>query len=162
MGDARRDGYPGSPACCRGKRGVCTQAIGRSRGGLSTKIHLISDAHGNPVDFVISQGQMRESQHAISLLVGVDAEYVFGDRAYDGSPIREAIAAMGAEAVIPPHPCRKEPATYDGYLYRARHAIENLFAKLKQYRSLATRYDKTMRNYSAMVAIACVLTWLRI
>lgn len=77
-------------------------------------------------------------------------------------PIREAIAAMGAEAVIPPHPCRKEPATYDRYLYRARHAIENLFAKLKQYRSLATRYDKTMCNYSAMVAIAYVLTWLRI
>jgi len=138
------------------------QGIGRSRGGLSTKIHLIGDAHGNPVDFVLTPGQMHESRHAISLLVGVDAEYVFGDRAYDGSPIREAIADMGAEAVIPPHPCRKAPAAYDRHLYRARHAIENLFAKLKQYRSLATRYDKTMRNYSAMVAIACVPAWLRI
>ena len=108
------------------------QGIGRSRGGLSTKIHLIGDAHGNPVDFVLTQGQMHESRHAISLLVGVDAEYVFGDRAYDGSSIREAIADMGAEAVIPPHPCRKSPAAYDRYLYRARHAIENLFAKLKQ------------------------------
>lgn len=95
-------------------------------------------------------------------MASLDAEYVFGDRAYDGSPIREAIAAMGAEAVIPTHPCRKESEAYDRYLYRARHAIENLFAKLKQYRRLATRYDKTMRNYSAMVAVACVLTWLRI
>jgi transposase len=138
------------------------QGLGRSRGGFSTKIHLIADAHGNPVDFVLSPGQMHESRHAISLLVGVEAECVLGDRAYDGSPIREAIAAMGADAVIPPHPRRKEPASYDRYLYRARHAIENLFAKLKQYRSLATRYDKTMRNYSAMVAIACLLTWLRI
>ena len=90
------------------------------------------------------------------------AECVLGDRAYDGSSIRDAIAATGAEAVIPPHPQRKEPAAYERYLYRARDAIENLFAKLKQYHSLATRYDKTMHNYSAMVAIACLLTWLRI
>jgi transposase len=105
---------------------------------------------------------MHESRHAITLLAGVQAKCVLGDRAYDGSPIREVIATMGADAVIPPHPRRKAPAPYDRYLYRARHAIENLFAKLKQYRSLATRYDKTMRNYSAMVAIACMLTWLRI
>lgn len=114
------------------------------------------------MDFLISPGQSHESRYAISLLVGVEADHVLGDRAYDGSPIREAIADMGAEAVIPPHPCRKSPAYYDRHLYKARHAIENLFAKLKQYRSIATRYDKTMRNYSAMVAIACLLTWLRI
>jgi transposase len=114
------------------------------------------------VDFLVSPGQTHESRHAIGLLMGVDAGYVLGDRAYDGSSIREAISAMGAEAVIPPHPRRKTPASYDRHLYKARHAIENLFAKLKQYRSLATRYDKTMRNYSAMVAIACMLTWLRI
>ncbi len=114
------------------------------------------------MDFVITPGQAHESRHAISLLVGVEADYVLGDRAYDGSAIRDHIASMNAEAVVPPHPCRKAPARFDTHLYKARHAIENLFAKLKQYRSLATRYDKTMRNYSAMVAIACVLTWLRI
>jgi len=110
---------------------------------------------------VLSPGQAHESRHAVSLLAGVKADCVLGDRAYDGSTIRDHIAGMGAQAVIPPHPCRKTPATYDTHLYKARHAIENLFAKLKQYRSLATRYDKTMRNYSAMVAIACMLTWLR-
>ncbi|WLT30905.1 hypothetical protein [Geothrix sp. PMB-07] len=68
---------------------------------------------------------------------------------------------MGAEEVIPPHPCRKNPASYDRNLYKARHAIENLFPKLKQHSSLAIRYDMSMRNYSAMVAIACLLTWLR-
>jgi transposase len=114
------------------------------------------------VDFLVSPGQTHESRYAIGLLMGVEAGFVLGDRAYDGSPIREAIAEMGAEAVIPPHPRRTNPASYDRHLYKARHAIENLFAKLKQYRSLATRYDKTMRNYSAMVAIACLLTWLRI
>ena len=136
--------------------GTCTQALGRSQGGFSSKIHLIADAHGNPVDFLVGPGQTHESRHAIGLLMGVDAGYVLGDRAYDISPIREAIATMGAEAVIPPHPRRKTPASYDRHLYKARHAIENLFAKLKQYRN-----DKTMRNYSAMVAIACLLTWLR-
>ena len=103
------------------------------------------------MDFVLSPGQTHESRHAVGLLAGVQAGCVLGDRAYDGAPIRNAIAEMGAEAVIPPHPCRKAPATDDTHPYRARHAIENLFAKLKQYRSLATRYDKTMRNYSAMV-----------
>lgn len=162
MGDARWNRDPRAPALCGCKRGTCAQGLGRSRGGFSTKIHLIADAHGNPVDFVITPGQAHESRHAISLLMGVEADYVLGDRAYDGSAIRDHIAGMGAEAVVPPHPCRKAPATFDSHLYKARHAIENLFAKLKQYRSLATRYDKTMRNYSAMVAIACVLTWLRI
>lgn len=162
MGDARWNRHSRPPARRGCKRGTCTQALGRSRGGFSTKIHLIADAHGNPVDFLVSPGQTHESRYAIGLLMGVDAGYVLGDRAYDGSPIRDAIAAMGADAVIPPHPRRKAPASYDRHLYKARHAIENLFAKLKQYRSLATRYDKTMRNYSAMVAIACLLTWLRI
>jgi transposase len=94
--------------------------------------------------------------------MGRDAKAVLGDRAYDGKSCWEQIAAIGAEAVVPPHPCRKDPATFDRHLYKARQTIENLFAKLKQYRSLATRYDKTMRIYSAMVAIACVLTWLRL
>lgn len=162
MGDVGWDCDSSPSTRRRRKRGTFTQALGRSRGGFSTKIHLIADAHGNPVDFLVSPGQTHESRHAIGLLMGVEAGCVLGDRAYDGAPIREAIAEMGAEAVIPPHPRRNTPAPYDRHLYKARHAIENLFAKLKQYRSLATRYDKTMRNYSAMVAIACLLTWLRI
>ena len=85
-----------------------------------------------------------------------------GDRAYDGNPVRKAVAAIGAEAVIPPHPCRKHPAAFDAVRYRSRHAIENAFARLKQFRSLATRFDKTARSYAAQVAIACILVWLKI
>jgi transposase len=114
------------------------------------------------VDFVLTPGQSHESKQLGSLLMGRETGTVLGDRAYDGKPCRDQIAAIGAVAVVPPHPCRKAPVAFDRHLYKARHAIENLFAKLKQYRSLATRYDKTMRNYSAMVAIACVLTWLRL
>jgi len=94
--------------------------------------------------------------------MGRDAGAVLGDRAYDGKSCRDQLASIGAEAVVRPHPCRKDPATFDRHLHKARRAIENLFAKLKQYRSLATRCDMTMCNYSAMVAIACVLTWLRL
>jgi transposase len=138
------------------------QALGRSRGGISTKIHLISDAHGNPLDFLITPGQAHESKSAQALLCGWKAKCVLGDRAYDGGPVRKVIADMGAEAVIPPHPCRKKPALYDSFLYKARHAIENGFARLKQFRSLATRYDKSARNYAAQVTIACIVLWLRL
>ncbi len=162
MGHGRWHCHPRPPACGWCKRGTYIQALGRSRGGFSTKVHLIGDAHGNPVNFVLTPGQSHESNQLGSLLMGLDAGAVLADRAYDGKSCRDQIASIGAEAVVPPHPCRKTPAAFDVHLYKARHAIENLFAKLKQYRSLATRYDKTMRNYSAMVAIACVLTWLRL
>jgi transposase len=114
------------------------------------------------LDFLITPGQAHESRSAETLLWGWKAKCVLGDRAYDGDPVRKVIAAMGAEAVIPPHPCRKHPAAYDAFLYKARHAIENAFAKLKRFRSLATRYDKSARSYAAQVAIACIVVWLKL
>jgi transposase len=103
------------------------------------------------------------ARHAAqALLCGRKAKCVLGDRAYDGGPVRKAIAEMGAEAVIPPHPCRKKPAPCDSFLYEARHAIENGFARLKQFRSLATRYDKSVRSCAAQVAIDCIVLWLRL
>jgi len=162
MGHDRWNHCPGPPTFRGPKGGLGNQALGRSRGGISTKIHLISDAHGNPLDFLITPGQAHESRSAEALLCGWKAEYVLGDRAYDGDPVRKVIEAMGAEAVIPPHPCRKKPATYDCFLYKARHAIENAFARLKQFRSLATRFDKTARSYAAQVAIACIVVWLKL
>jgi transposase len=72
------------------------------------------------------------------------------------------ILDMGAEVVISPRSCRRTPIEYDHFLYRARHAAEHLFAKMKQFLSLATRYDKTTRNYAAMVTIACMVIWLRL
>ena len=162
MGDVGWDDRSGPSALSRSKRGLFHQALGRSRGGISTKIHLICDAHGNPLDFVLTGGQAHESKTAATLLCGWNAGYVLADRAYDGNSVRRVIEEMGAEAVIPPHPCRTAPATYDRHLYKARHAIENGFAKLKQFRSLATRYDKTARNYAAQVALACIVVWLRL
>lgn len=101
---------------------------------------------------------------------------MLGDRAYDGNPVRKVVEAMGATAVIPPHPRRKSPAVWDSHLYKARHAIENGFAKLKQFRALATRFERfqfasripggdterTARSFSAQVALACIVIWLRL
>jgi transposase len=110
---------------------------------------------------VLTAGQAHESRAAQTLLNGWQAKFVLGDRAYDGNPVRRAVAAIGAEAVIPPHPCRKHPAALDAVRYRSRHALENAFARLKQFRRLATRYDKTARSYAAQVAIACIVVWLK-
>ncbi len=87
---------------------------------------------------------------------------VIADKGYDDNRTRAAIQEMGAEVVIPSRSCRKAVIDHDVFLYRARHAVENLFAKLKHFRSLATRYDNTTRNYAAMVAIACMVIWLRL
>jgi transposase len=150
------------PAFGGSKGGHWNQALGRSRGGFSTKIHLICDAHGNPLDFLITPGQANESRFAEGLLCGWNAGYVLGDRAYDGNPVRKVIEAMGARAVIPPHPRRKNPVAWDSHISKARHAIENGFAKLKQFRALATRFDKTIRSFTAQVALACIVIWLRL
>ena len=123
---------------------------------------MICDSHGNPLDFVLTEGQTHDCTQSATLLVGKTALAVIADKGYDDNRTRGIILDMGLEVVIPPRSCRKTPIEYDRYLYRARHAIENLFAKIKHFRSLATRYDKTARNYSAMVAIACMLVWLRL
>jgi len=123
---------------------------------------MICDSHGNPLDFVLTAGQINDCTQSCTLLAGRTAVAVIADKGYDDNRTRGTIQEMGAEVVIPPRSCRKTPIAYDAYLYRARHAVENLFAKLKHFRSLATRYDKLTRNYAAMVAIACVVIWLRL
>jgi transposase len=129
---------------------------------LSTKVHLICDSHGNPIDFVLTGGQTHDCTQSCTLLLGKTAVAVLADKGYDDNRTRSTIQEMGAEVVIPSRSCRKEAIDHDAYLYRARHAVENVFAKMKHFRSLATRYDKLTRNYAARVAIACMVIWLRL
>ena len=114
------------------------------------------------MDYTLTPGQVHDATQAETLLFGKKGHHILADKGYDADRIIECIREMGAQAVIPAKSNRKVPRWYDAHLYMGRHAIENAFAKLKQYRSLATRYDKTMRNFAAMVAIACILTWLRL
>jgi len=130
---------------------------GRSRGGLSTKIHLAVRGLGCPVRFILTAGQKCDA----ALLEGAPAEVVIADAAYDADHVREAVAEKGAEAVIPNNPSRALKHPLDEDLYAQRHLIECCISKLKHFRRVATRYEKTMRNYSAIVAIASILLWLR-
>ena len=129
------------------KRGSEDQALGRSRGGLSTKIHMAVRGLGCPVRFTLTAGQKGDAPQAAALIEGLPAEVVMADTAYDADHLRQAIAAKGALAVIPNNPSRAFKYPLDKHLYAQRHLVECCFSKLKQFRRVATRFEKTARNY---------------
>lgn len=135
-----------------------TEALGRSRGGFSTKVHLVCDALGNPIRFVVTPGQWAEVTQAEMLLSGLDAEAVIADKGYDADGLIAQIESSGAEAVIPPRRNRTLQRDYDRNLYADRNKVERLFNRLKHYRRVATRYEKTARRYLAMVQVAAIMT----
>lgn len=137
------------------------QAIGRSKGGLSTKINTVVDALGNPIDFVLTPGQACDLDGSDQLLPGLEAQTILADKAYDADErVIEPLLAAGKKIVIPSKKNRKEPRTLDQELYKARHLIENFFCKLKQFRAIATRYEKTARNFLAAIHLVAVTIWL--
>ncbi len=133
------------------------QAILRSRGGLSTKIHALVDALGNPLGFLLTPGQAHDLVGADALLPQMTADLLIADKAFDADRrVLQPLAAAGKAAVIPPRQNRTTPRDFDRELYKGRHLIENFFCKLKQFRAIATRYDKTARNFLAAVHLAAV------
>lgn len=137
-------------------------AIGRSVAGNSTKIHLAVDAFGLPIDFTVTGGQVHDAKECQNLLKELTELKMFiADKGYDSEPIREQVKAMGAESNIPRKSNSKTGNdTMDWCLYKYRHLVENAFARLKHFRSIATRYDKLKRNYEGMVFLACSVMWL--
>src|SRR5215475_2523599 len=137
------------------------QALGRSRGGLSTKIHALVDALGKPLRFLLTPGQVHDLAGADALLPHMTANRLIADRAFDADGrVLGPLAAAGKSAVIPPRPNRLTPREFDRELYKERHLIENFFCKLKQFRAIATRYDKTARNFLAAIHLAAATIWL--
>ena len=138
------------------------QAIGRSKGGLSTKIHTTCDALGNPTGFHLTAGQDSDLEGADELIDKLTrAESVLADKAYDADErVRHKLKQHGCIQVIPFKKNRVNPKDYDKELYKARHLIENFFARLKQYRAIATRYDKTARNFLGAIYMAAAIIWL--
>ena len=116
---------------------------------------------GCPVRFTLTGGQKGDAPQADGLIEGLPAEIVMADAAYDSDRLREAIACKGAVAVIPNNPSRTKKYELDKHLYAQRHLIECCFSKLKQFRRVATRFEKTARNYLAVVTIAATVLWLR-
>ena len=128
---------------------------------MSTKIHTLVDALGNPVGFHLTSGQAHDLHGADALLPDMQAETLLADKAYDADKrVLDPLSAAGKRAVIPSKANRKAPRPFDRETYKARHLIENFFAKLKQFRAIATRYDKTARNFLGAVHLAAAVIWL--
>ena len=128
---------------------------------MSTKIHAAGDALGNPVRLLASPGQRNDIALAHDLIAGFAPGAVLGDKGYDADPLAEAVETSGAAVVIPPKRNRKSPRTYDRDLYKERNKIERFFNKLKQFRRVATRYDKLLVNFMGFVKLAAIAIWLR-
>lgn len=136
--------------------------MGRSRGGLTTKIHAVVDANGLPISLCLSEGQAYDGHSAHLMLDSLTpGSILLADRAYDADKLRKAIASKGAFANIPPMPRRTRRSAFSPFLYRYRNLVERFFNKLKHFRAVATRYDKREDNFLASVQLASIRIWLR-
>jgi transposase len=138
------------------------QLMGRSRGGLTSKIHAVVDANGLPVRLALTRGETHDNRLAGKLLSRLKSgSMLLADRGYDADWIRGLAMRRGAWANIPPKRNRSNPINFSPYLYRDRNRIERFFNRIKQCRRVATRYDKLASNYLAFVQLASIRLWLR-
>jgi len=137
------------------------EALGRSKGGFTTKIHVMVDALGNPLDFILTGGQVPDVTQAKALLEGKEATYAIMDKAYDADYVLEQIDKQGMTAVIPPKSNRKCQRDYDQHVYKERHLVECFINKIKHYRRVFSRFDKTTRNFMSFIRFASTLIWMR-
>lgn len=139
-----------------------TRLMGRSRGGLTTKIHACVDTNGLPVRLELTTGEAHDNRLVTELLSDMKSgAMLLADRGYDADWIREFAGQRGAWANIPPKSNRKDPICFSPYLYRARNLVERFFNRIKQCRRVATRYDKLAANYLAFIKLAAIRIWLR-
>ncbi len=148
-------------ACAAGYGEQKSEGLGRSMGGFTTKIHAKVDAHGNPLKFIITPGQTSDVTQAESLLNGVLNSYVIADKAYGSAEVRAQIRNQNCKDVIPSKANSINPTDYDKYIYRERHAIECFFGKLKYFRRVFSRFDKSARNFTAFLSFVGACIWLR-
>ncbi len=136
--------------------------MGRSRGGLTTKIHALVDAMGLPIALKLTEGQAHDGRSAEDMFETVGAgNILLPDRAYDSNALRDKLAKRYAWANTRAMAHRVDPPAFSGWLYRQRNAVERFFNKLKHFRAVATRYDKRDDNYLASVKLASLRIWLR-
>lgn len=144
--------------------GQLAQAMGRSKASLSTKIHLAADALGYPLGFILTGANVSDFDQCKPLLrshLRPGASAIM-DKGYDSDAIRAYVNQLGGVAVIALHPNRAKKPPFDEHLYYERHRIENLFARLKAFRRIATRYEKLHTTFAAMLTLACLLVWLKL
>jgi transposase len=136
--------------------------MGRSRGGLTTKIHALVDGNGLPVALKLTEGQAHDGVSAADMLEGWgEGQILLADRAYDSDRLRETLGERGAFAIIKPIRSRKRTIPFSPWLYRQRNLVERFFSKLKHYRAVATRYEKHADTFLAAVKLAAARIWMR-
>ena len=136
--------------------------MGRSRGGLTTKIHALVDANGLPILLKLTEGQAHDGRSAADMLDGIGKDQVLlADRAYDSNALREKLGERGAWANIRPLANRRDKPAFSAFLYKYRNLVERFFNKIKHFRAVATRYEKHDANYLALVKLASAKIWMR-
>ena len=128
---------------------------------MTTKLHALCDALGNPLRLILTAGQVADCTQAELLLIGITAENVLGDKGYDSDAIVDIIVQSGASAVIPPKENRTVQRLCDFALYCERNLVERFFNKIKHYRAIAIRHAKRARNYMAFVSLVSTMLWLK-
>jgi transposase len=164
VGVGRFDEYQSPSAGGRPKKSeAASAALGRSKGGLTTKIHAAVDALGNPVHVHLSGGQEPDCKHFDKIANALPAEVkaIVGDKGYDTNAVVERIKQYQAEVVIPSKSNRKDEREIDENLYEDRNKVERFFLKIKQYRAVATRYDKKAACFLAVIHLASIMCWLK-
>jgi transposase len=144
------------------KKGAVPRRIGRTKGGLNSKLHAVCDGEGRPLVMLLSEGQMSDYKGAALMLDALPpAKTLLGDRGYDAGWFRNALAARGVIPCIPSKSNRKIPLAHDRILYRQRHKIENMFARLKDWRRIHTRYDRCAHTFFSAICIAAtIIFWI--
>jgi transposase len=136
--------------------------MGRSRGGLTTKIHAVVDALGRPITLKLTEGQAHDGRSGADMVETIGAgQTLLADRGYDSDGLRDQLAKRGATANIRLMPNRKRIPAFDHELYKKRNRVERFFCKIKHFRAVATRYDKRDDNFLASVQLASLRIWLR-
>ena len=136
------------------------QCLGRSRDGFSSKIHLLVDALGFPLQFILTGGERHDFSQAESLLAPFHFGAVIADKGYSSDRLRELLTAKQVEVVIPPRRYRRQPHDYDRLRYKERNIVERFINRIKWYRRIFTRYDKLARRFMAFLHFAATLIWL--
>ncbi|WP_387490331.1 IS5 family transposase [Photorhabdus sp. RM96S] len=156
---------------------IADHGLGRSQGGYGSKIHLAVDGKGHPLNVVLSAGQCHESQYAVRLLDGLGiqrkngfmkrrSKAVIADKGYSSHALRNRLKSQGIKVIIPYRSNEKARSDgrvkFDHKTYRRRNVVERCFGRLKEHRRIATRYEKTARNYIAMVKLGCIRLFLKV
>lgn len=137
------------------------QALGRSRGGFSCKIHITVDGLGNPLRFILTGGHRHDVTQAQALLAGFDVERLLADRGYAAEHFITYLLDRGIETVMPPHQRAKVLREYDRWIYRERHLVECFINKIKHFRRIFSRFEKLDRSYLGFLHFVATLIWLR-